>query len=189
MVKMRHVEIRTRAIPCLVLATALLVTACTNSDEATMPGDPATTTTTIAATTTQLPTTTETPTTHEPANAEADAIIQAWIDGWLADDPDAVIALYTEDGIYADAAYPFEYDVDYLVRTHMGSTTYTVADRLNVTYSDTGATVDWLWEGTHNGREFSMNANTVFEIQDGKIVRSTDSYERCTAPWTSACNG
>ena len=70
----------------------------------------------------------------------------------------------------------------------MGSTTYTAADRLNVTYTDTGATVDWLWEGTHSGSEFSMNAATVFEIQDGKIVRSTDSYERCTAPWTSACD-
>ena len=121
------------------------------------------------------------------ARRETDAIIQLWIDGWLADDPDAVIALYAEDGIYADAAYPFEYPVDFLVPNHMVSTKYTVAAAQNVAYTDTGAVVDWLWEGTANGEEFSMHASTTFEIRDGKIQRSTDSYVRCIAPWTEDC--
>lgn len=99
-----------------------------------------------------------------------------------------MIALYAEDGIYADASYPFEYAVDYLVRTHMGSTTYTAADPINIAYTDTGAIVDWLWEGTMMGAEFSMNASTAFEIENGRIVRSTDSYARCEAPWTEDCD-
>ena len=176
-----------RTIPCIVVAAALLATACGDSDETTATVNPATTATTVTTATTQPPATTTAPTTTDAATAETDRIIQAWIDGWLADDPDAVVVLYTEDGIYADAAYPFEYPVDYLVRTHMSSHTYTAADPLNITYMESGAIVDWLWEGTSNGSPFSMNATTTFETADGLIVESTDSFVRCEAPWTEPC--
>lgn len=181
---MRRAEARTRTIPSLALATTLLLSGCGSGVESPTPGDPAST---AVATTPQLSTTTEAPETTDAANAETLAIIQAWIAGWLADDPNAVIALYADDGIYADAAYPFEYPVDYLVRNHMATTTYTVVDPLEITYTESGAIVDWVWDGRADGEEFSMNATTIFEIENGKIQRSTDSYERCVAPWTEDC--
>ena len=82
-----------RTILCIVITAALLATACGDSDETTARVDPSTTATTVAATATQPPTTTTVPTATDAATAETDRIIQAWIDGWLADDPNAVIAL------------------------------------------------------------------------------------------------
>jgi hypothetical protein len=45
------------------------------------------------------------------------------------------------------------------------------------------AIVEWLWAGTYKDEPFSMNPSTTFEIDNGLIARSTDSYTRSYAPW------
>jgi len=60
---------------------------------------------------------------------------------------------------------------------------YTVADPVNVVHTETGAVVDWPIEGTGKGEAFSMNASSTFEIEDGMIIKSTDSYVRSEALW------
>jgi len=186
-----------RTQKALIAATVLLAVACGSSDETTATDDPATTTSTIATTTTQLPTTTTEPdesaTTVDPFRVETDRIIQAWIDGWLADDPALVVALYGEDSVYADKGCPFEMigraAIRGMVTGHMGGTTYKIADPVEITYNQTGAVVQWIWGGTHRGREFTMEASTTFEIENGLILRSTDSYTRSDAPpaWEQDC--
>jgi hypothetical protein len=174
---------RDRAILLLVLV-ALVVAAC---------GSEATSTTTSGpdeSTTSTRPATT---TTVDPFRVETDRIIQAWIDGWLADDPAPVVVLYGEDSVYADKGCPFEMigkpAIRGMVTGHMGATTYTVADPVEITYTQTGAVVQWIWGGTHRGDEFTMDASTTFEIENGLILRSTDSYDRADVPsaWEQDC--
>jgi len=197
---MRHADMRTRI--GLLAAAVLLSGACGSSDETTATGDPSTTTSAAVTTTTQAATTTTsvapsttptTATTVEPLRVATDRLIQAWIDGWLADDPAQVVALYAEDGVYADEGCPFvmrgKEAIRWMVTGHMGTTTYTVADPVEITHTRTGAVVQWLWRGTHRGKEFTMEPSTTFEIENGLILKSTDSYNRSDAPsaWEQDC--
>lgn len=125
--------------------------------------------------------------TADPVQIETDRIVQAWIDGWIAQDPHAVADLYAEDGTYADTGFPFEMngrsDIFTMVANHMMTATYTTVDAITITYTDTGAVVDWLWAGTYKDEPFSMNPSTTFETEGELIARSTDSYDRADAPW------
>lgn len=194
------VEMRTRI--ALLATTMLLVGACGSSDETTANGDPSTTTSTVVTTTTATPAattsvspprTSTTAPTAEPLRVATDRLIHAWIDGWLAGDPAQVVALYSEDGVYADEGCPFvmtgKAAIRGMVTGHMGSTTYTVADPVEITYTPTGAVVQWIWAGTNEGEGFTMEASTTFEIEDALILRSTDSYNRSDTPsaWEEAC--
>lgn len=202
MVEMQHADRRTQI--ALLAAILLLTAACGSSDATTAAGDSPAKTSTVVTTTTQATTTTTTtsgvPSTTPPATTtidqfrvETDRIIQAWIDGWLADDPAQVLVLYGEDSVYADKGCPFEMIGKAAIRTmvtgHMGATTYTVADPVEITYTRTGAVVQWIWGGTHRAKQFTMEASTTFEIANGLILRSTDSYNRSDAPaaWEADC--
>ena len=76
-----------------------------------------------------------------------------------------------------------------MVMGHLRSADYTTADPVEVTYTDSGAVVEWLWGGTYDGEPFTMEPSTNFEIENGLILRSTDQYERPEAPpgWEQAC--
>jgi uncharacterized protein (TIGR02246 family) len=153
-----------RRVVLLVTVTMLIIGGCSTGDDAD-----------------------EQATTTDPVRVETDRIVQAWIDGFIASDPDAIAALYAEDGTYADVGFPFEIDgrtgIFTMVANHLMTTIYTAVDPINVTYTDTGAIVEWLWAGTYKDEPFSMNPSTTFEIEDGLITRSTDSYDRSDAPW------
>lgn len=129
----------------------------------------------------------------DTARAETDAIIQSWIDGWMDEDYSGVADLYVEDGTYADTGCSFEMNgkpaIRNMVMGHLQSADYTVADPVEITYTDTGAVVQWIWGGTYEGEPFTMEPSTTFKIEDGLIVRSTDMYERSEAPpgWEQAC--
>lgn len=131
--------------------------------------------------------------TTDEVNPETEAIINEWIDAWKAEDAMGVGDLYAEDGVYVDAGCPFESVGRVAIRTmaydHLQSTDYEVAEKVEVTYTDTGAVVQWVWAGLHDGAPFSMEPSTTFEIENGLIVRSTDTYDRADAPpgWEAAC--
>lgn len=169
-----------RTIPCIVIAAALLATACGDGAETTANVNPATTATTVAATT-------------DAATAEADRIIDAWVDAWMGEDADGVADLYAEDGTYADIGCPFEMHgrsaIRNMVAGHLGAANYTVVERVETTYTESGAVVQWVWEGTYDLERFTMEPSTTFEIDNGLIVKSTDSYERTDAPpgWEQDC--
>lgn len=111
----------------------------------------------------------------------------------MDEDVVGVVDLYDEDGTYADAGCPFEMNghlsIRGMVSGHLQSTDYLVVDPVEVTYTETGAVVQWIWGGTFRGEEFTMEPSTTFEIEDGLIMRSTDSYERSDAPteWEADC--
>jgi uncharacterized protein (TIGR02246 family) len=182
-----------RTVPCIVIAAALLATACGDSDDTTATVDPPTTSTTVAATTTQPPTTTTLPATTDAATAETDRIIEAWIDAWIREDADGVADLYAEDGTYADIGCPFEMNgrpaIRNMVAGHLGPADYTIVERVETTYTESGAVVQWVWGGTYDLKPFTMEPSTTFEINNGLITRSTDAYERTESPpsWEQAC--
>ena len=157
-----------RTIPCVVIAAALLATACGDSDETTA-------------------------TTIDAATLETDRIVEAWVEAWMVEDVDGVADLYAEDGTYADIGCPFEMHgrpaIRDMVAGHLVWTDYTVVERVETTYTDSGAVVQWVWEGTNDGDPFTMEPSTTFEIDNGLIVRSTDAYERSDAPpgWEQDC--
>jgi uncharacterized protein (TIGR02246 family) len=132
-------------------------------------------------------------TTVDPFMEETNRIIQDWIEAWMAKDIDGVADLYAEDGTYADVGCPFEMNgksaIRGMVSGHVQSATYTVVDPVEISYTDSGAVVQWIWGGTYNGELFTMEPSTTFEIEDGVIVRSTDSYNRSDAPsaWEGDC--
>jgi hypothetical protein len=138
--------------------------------------------------------TTTTEATVDPARARTDAIIAEWADAWIDADGERVAALHEPThGVYADAAVPYEKqgrtDIARMVGNHCFGIDYTSPPAISVTYTDTGAVVQWIWRGTvitgaDYGTEFSMQAQTTFEIEDGLIVRSTDDYDCAEAPWT-----
>ena len=127
------------------------------------------------------------------ANAETDQIVDAWVDAWMGEDADGVADLYTEDGTYADVGCPFEMHgrpaIRDMVAGHLYWTDYTVVERAETTYTESGAVVQWVWEGTNYNDPFTMEPSTTFEIENGLIVKSTDSYERADAPpgWEQDC--
>lgn len=129
----------------------------------------------------------------DESRAETDEIIDSWIEAWMSEDYQGVAALYAEDGTYADAGCPFEMNgksaIRNMVMGHLQWTDYTTVEAVEIIYSDTGATVQWIWGGTNDGEPFTMEPSTIFEIEDGLIVRSTDQYERSEAPpgWEQDC--
>ena len=125
--------------------------------------------------------------------AETDAIIDSWVEAWMDEDSRGVADLYAEDGTYADAGCPFEMNgksaIHSMVIGHLQWTDYTTVEAVEVTYTETGAVVQWIWGGTNSGDPFTMEPSTTFEIEDGLIIRSTDLYERTEAPpgWEQDC--
>lgn len=130
---------------------------------------------------------------NDALRAETDTIIESWRQAWMGEDYTGVADLYAEDGTYADTGCLFEMDgrvaIGNMVQGHLQSADYTTADPVEVTYTDTGAVVQWIWGGTFDGEPFTMEPSTTFEIEDGLIIRSTDMYERPEAPpgWEQAC--
>lgn len=125
--------------------------------------------------------------------AETDTIIDSWRQAWMDEDFMGVAELYAEDGTYADTGCLFEMNgrpaIRNMVMGHLQSADYTTADPVEITYTDTGAVVQWIWGGNYDGEPFTMEPSTTFEIDNGLIVRSTDQYERSEAPptWEQAC--
>jgi len=132
-------------------------------------------------------------TTVDATTVETDRIIQTWIEAWMAEDIDGVADLYAQDGTYADTGCPFEMNgkpaIRDMVSGHVESATYAVVDPVEISYTDSGAVVQWIWGGIYDGRQFTMEPSTTFEIEEGLIVRSTDAYDRADAPpaWEEDC--
>jgi hypothetical protein len=129
----------------------------------------------------------------DASRAETDTIIDLWRQTWMDEDFMGVADLYAEDGTYADNGCPFEMNgkpaIRNMVMGHLQSADYTTVERVETTYTDSGAVVQWIWGGTYDGDPFTMEPSTTFEIENGLIVRSTDQYERPEAPptWEQAC--
>lgn len=175
--------------PILVAGALMLLTACSGSS-----AEPTTTSneTTGLVTATQASTTVNV-ITGPSDHPETDAIVAEWADAWVDCDGERVAALYEPTtGVYSDAAVPYERqgreEIARMVGNHCFGIDYTSSPVVSITYTDTGAVVQWIWEGTiirgaDGGTEFSMRAQTTFQIEEGLIVRSTDDYELGDAPW------
>ena len=118
---------------------------------------------------------------------DTEAIITELQEAWLDGDPARLASLYAEDGVLANIAVPFERtgrsSIESMLRGHLLATDYTMVDLRSITLTDTGAVVEWIWEGTYLDEPFSIEASTTFEIEYGLIARSADSYNIAKAPW------
>ena len=122
---------------------------------------------------------------------DAPAVVQDWIDAWNDNDPDAIAALYAEDGTYEDVPSGQEArgdeisgfladffagvgDVELDLANAFGGDDWAVAE---YTFS---ATNQGLFPGAPVGASFSVRTATVFELDDGEIQRSSDYYDVAT---------
>ena len=128
-----------------------------------------------------------------PDPATTDRIIQGWINGRKAGDDFDFVSLYAYNGYYVDTACRFEangrWDIGVMLRRHLKSADYDAVDPVAVTYTDDGALVQWVWSGTYDGEPFTLEPTTTFEVEDGLIVASIDSYNLADAPnhWSGDC--
>ena len=125
------------------------------------------------------------------AQDDAPEVVGDWIDAWNDNDPDAIAALYADDGIYEDvpsgqqasgdeiAGFLADFfagvsDVALDLDNAFGGDDWAVAE---YTFS---ATNQGLFPGAPVGASFSVRTATVFELDDGEIQRSSDYYDVAT---------
>lgn len=107
-------EMTTRTIPCVVISVALLATACGNSDDAESTISPTPASTPMV----QVTTTIEAATTTLSALDAATQLVDEWLAGWAAKDPDMVAGVFAEDAVYTNPTHTEEYTGTDEIRAH-----------------------------------------------------------------------
>ena len=111
-------------------------------------------------------------------------LVQAWMDAYTSQDPDAYAALYTPDGIYEDvpsgqaaqgheaiaelAAGYFETQAEFVFEP----LAFFQGDGWAVLETNTSAT-----DAETGQRVTGVRIATIFELDDGRIRRSSDYYD------------
>ena len=135
-------------------------------------------------------------------NAESVEIVDQWAEAFLQGDPDSVAALFTEDGIYEERGPTQIFEGHPAIRqqlheafrygdaTEMTPNSVITADTILRGNSDV-LVVEWTMSGmsASDNRDpadktpFSVEAVTLFEVEDGLISRSV-----FYAPWSDLFN-
>jgi steroid delta-isomerase-like uncharacterized protein len=122
---------------------------------------------------------------QSPTASAADSFMQAWHER----DAELLSTLFAPDAEYVTPSGVYEGPegaAQYLANTFVGAPESTVTPG-NRVVGAAGAALQWVMTGTHTGtwpglpatgREFRLPGVTVLEIQDGRIVRATDYYDR-----------
>jgi steroid delta-isomerase-like uncharacterized protein len=120
------------------------------------------------------------------------SLLQSWVDAWNAADANAIAALYTPDGVYEDVpSNSTSKNGD--VAGFLGGFMAAVSD-IHVTPRSGFATADWAaleydFAATNKGfvpgapaqgKPFSVRIATIFQLNGGKISRSSDYYDSAT---------
>jgi steroid delta-isomerase-like uncharacterized protein len=129
-----------------------------------------------------------------PSTADVPDIVRRWIDTWNSADPAATIAaLYTPDGVYEDAPSGTSNlttgtDVAGFVDSFVQESSDLAMELRSGFGTDNWAAVAWDRSFRYtgqlpgippgSGQSVISHGVTIFELQDGKISRSTDYYDR-----------
>ena len=119
------------------------------------------------------------------------AALAEWTAGWQSLDPDRVAEIYAEDGMHEVVATGETFSGRDAIRANLGALMTAVPDAavtVNRAFatSDAGA-IDWTFTGHYSnqlpgfpppaGQALSIRATTLFELEDGVVVRTTEFYD------------
>ena len=122
------------------------------------------------------------------AQEDAPEVVRDWIDAWNDNDPDAIAALYADNGTYEDVPsdqqvrsdeiggfladfFAVASDVEIDLANAYGGDEWAVAE-----YTFT-ATNQGIFPGAPIGASWSVRVATVFELDGDEIRRSSDYYD------------
>lgn len=118
-------------------------------------------------------------------------IIDAWIDAfYIAQDPTAVAAFYTNDGIFEDVPTGFKIQEPNNIKCFIQGFLEIFGNiKIELQSTFTGenkAVAEYLFTATNNGfipvpstlgKSFTVRTVTVFDLKGNKIERSSDYYD------------
>jgi steroid delta-isomerase-like uncharacterized protein len=128
---------------------------------------------------------------QEATPAALPSPLSEWIAGWQALDPDRVAAMYAEDAIHEVVATGETFSGREAVRANIAALMTAVPDAaltVNQAFAtgEVGA-IDWTFTGHYSGQlpgfpppagqELAFRAATLFELEDGLVVRTTEFYD------------
>jgi steroid delta-isomerase-like uncharacterized protein len=124
-----------------------------------------------------------------PVKADNNAVIEGWVAAWNSHDPDAVVALFTDDATYEDV--PFGLVNHGAAEIHaFAQFFFTVVPDLHVDLVNSDlkgghGTIEWVFSGTdvglyNTGNTFSVRGATVIDVHGTKITRNSDYYDLAT---------
>jgi steroid delta-isomerase-like uncharacterized protein len=120
-----------------------------------------------------------------PAASDMEAAIPAaWVEAWNSGDPEQLLALYLEDGVYEEVPSAVVATGHDEIRTFYEGTHEAVAD-INVTARNSFQTEGWAvleadYSGSLGGMPFTVPFAVVFELEGDKIRRNADYFDLAT---------
>ena len=122
--------------------------------------------------------------------AESDKrVIEQLFAAWNSDDPDKVVASFTEDIVYEDVAASHISRGRAEVRKWVAGAFADIENfKLEVvssSFHNGRGVVEWVWSGTDKGllktgKNFSVRGVSVIEVRGGKISRYKEFYDFAT---------
>jgi steroid delta-isomerase-like uncharacterized protein len=123
------------------------------------------------------------------AQADHLAVAQGWVDAWNSHNPDAVVAVFTEDALYEDVPFGLVSHGVVEIRAFAESF-FTVVPDLHIELVNSSlkgghGTIEWIFSGTDRGiyktgKKFAVRGVTVIEVQGSKLSRNSDYYDLAT---------
>ncbi|ELX13930.1 SnoaL-like domain-containing protein [Janthinobacterium sp. HH01] len=116
------------------------------------------------------------------------SIAVQWMAAWNAKNPEAMAALFTPDGIYADFAFKMSAEcpagVARWVQMSIDHIPDLCGDILDAFQIGNKVSVRWQFSGTPlmlgpvpgTGKSYTVTVFSILEIRDGKILRACDCY-------------
>lgn len=120
-------------------------------------------------------------------------VVRDWASAWANRHSDRLIALFVDDGMLEDVALQVVSRGRFAIQTFVNGIFDAVPDlALHLTHdfaSGTFAAAEWIMSGTLSGsllglpatgKSFSIRGAAIFELQDGKISRSSIYWDMST---------
>lgn len=117
-------------------------------------------------------------------------VIQAWVNAYNANDPNALAGLYTVNGVFEDVPVGFRIqgknNIQCLLEGVFKIFANVRVEPINVFSDRNWALIEYYFSATNNGfipepstigKSFKVRAITVFELKGNKIQRSSDYYD------------
>jgi steroid delta-isomerase-like uncharacterized protein len=125
------------------------------------------------------------------SRAEADntALLQAEFDAWNSHDPDALVALFTEDVVYEDVTLGVVNHGTAELRAFAEGVFTAIPDVnfpvVSSVLKGGHGFVEWIFNGTDvglygTGKTFSLRGASIIEVHGEKIARQSDYWDLAT---------
>src|SRR5215471_7083512 len=117
------------------------------------------------------------------AKAQDTDVAAAWIAAWNSHDPDAVVALFTDDAVYEDvtlgAVLHGPAELRAFAEGFFTAVPDVKVDLVNSSVSGGHGFIEWVFGGTDmgiygTGKPFSVRGATIIDMQEDKISRNSD---------------